>query len=66
MVRPEEASLGLTPHKAAKEAVGIVRRRADMYGMFALGFGLGFAAYMVSAIAVSLLGDSPSFGEGGS
>ncbi len=46
--------------------VGMVRRRANAYGMFTIGFGLGFAAYMVLAISISLLGDSPSFGEGGS
>ena len=46
--------------------VGIVRRRADAYGMFAIGFGLGLAAYMALAISIFLLGDSPSFGEGGS
>ncbi len=45
-------------------AVGMVRRRSDAYGMFAFGFGLGFAAYMALAISISLLGDSPSFGEG--
>ncbi len=47
-------------------AVGMVRRRADAYGMFTIGFGCGFAAYMALAISIFLLGDSPSFGEIGS
>ena len=47
-------------------AVGMVRRRADAYGMFAIGFGFGFGAYMALAIFIFLLGDSPSSGEGGS
>ena len=47
-------------------AVGMVRRRADAYGMFTIGFGFGFAAYMALAVSAFLLGDSPSFGEDGS
>ncbi len=47
-------------------AVGMVRRRADAYGMFTIGFGVGFAAYMALAVLIFLLGDSPSSGEGGS
>lgn len=47
-------------------AVGLVRRRADSYGLFTIGFGLGFAAYMVLAAVVYLLGHGPAFGEWGS
>ncbi len=46
-------------------AVGMLRRRVSAYGMFTFGVGLGFAAYIVLAISIPLLGDSPSFGEGG-
>lgn len=36
-------------------ALGIVRRRADPLGLFTLGFGSGFAVYMVLAIWVAVI-----------
>ena len=47
-------------------AVGLVRHRADPYGLFTIGFGFGFAAFMAWAMFIFFLSSSTSFGEGGS
>ena len=34
---------------------GLIRRRADPFGLFTLGFGLGFAVYMALAISILVI-----------
>lgn len=51
---------------SALVVAGLARRRADAFGLIAVGFVFGFAVYLALAVLGSAINDSPSSGERGS